>query len=167
MVPLVHQLRTQTGGVNVEHIALLSNTVLNVAGYRVELKGALSQNLNLVRLELTGAQVRDLLEQQWQGADDEGRRLQVSGLTYTWDASRPAGQRIVTVRAQGQLLRPEARYTVAVNEHLAGGGEQLSVLTRGVNPVVGPFVAEALAGYLASCPQPIEAGIQGRISRLN
>ena len=124
-------------------------------------------NLNLVRLELTGAQVRDLLEQQWQGADDEGRRLQVSGLTYTWDASRPAGQRIVTVRAQGQILRPEARYTVAVNEHLAGGGEQLSVLTHGVNPVVGPFVAEALAGYLASCPQPIEAGIQGRISRLN
>ena len=50
MVPLVHQLRAQTGGVNVEHIALLSNTVLNVAGYRVELKGALSQNLNLVRL---------------------------------------------------------------------------------------------------------------------
>jgi 5'-nucleotidase len=124
-------------------------------------------NLNLIRLELTGAQVRDLLEQQWQGADDEGRRLQVSGLTYTWDASRPAGQRIVAVRAQGQMLRPEARYTVAVNEHLAGGGEQLSVLTRGVNPVVGPFVAEALAGYLASCPQPIEAGIQGRISRLN
>ena len=71
------------------------------------------------------------------------------------------------MRAQGQILRPEARYTVAVNEHLAGGGEQLSVLTHGVNPVVGPFVAEALAGYLASCPQPIEAGIQGRISRLN
>lgn len=50
MIPLVHMLRAQTGGVNVEHIALLSNTVLNVAGYRVELKGALSQNLNLVRL---------------------------------------------------------------------------------------------------------------------
>lgn len=50
MIPLVHKLRAQTGGVNVEHIALLSNTVLNVAGYRIELKGALSQNLNLVRL---------------------------------------------------------------------------------------------------------------------
>ncbi len=49
MVPLVFQLRERTGGVNVEHIALLSNTVLEVAGYRVNLKGALSQNLNLTR----------------------------------------------------------------------------------------------------------------------
>lgn len=50
MVPLVLELREKTGGVNVEHIARLSNTVLNVAGYRVDLKGALSQNLNLTRL---------------------------------------------------------------------------------------------------------------------
>ena len=50
MVPLVLKLREQAGGVNVEHIALLSNTVLNVEGYHVDLKGALSQNLNLTRL---------------------------------------------------------------------------------------------------------------------
>ena len=50
MVPLVMKLREQTGGVNVEHIALLTNTILDVAGYRVDLKGALSQNLNLNRL---------------------------------------------------------------------------------------------------------------------
>ena len=49
MVPLVLKLREQTGGVNVAHIALLSNTVLNVEGYHVDLKGALSQNLNLTR----------------------------------------------------------------------------------------------------------------------
>ena len=50
MIPLVLKLREQTGGVNVGHIALLSNTVLHVNGYRVDLKGALSQNLNLTRL---------------------------------------------------------------------------------------------------------------------
>ena len=50
MIPLVLKLREQTGGMNVEHIALLSNTVLHVDGYRVDLKGALSQNLNLTRL---------------------------------------------------------------------------------------------------------------------
>ena len=57
MVPLVLQLREQTGGVNVEHIALLSNTVLNVDGYHVDLKGALSQNLNLMRLPGTSGAV--------------------------------------------------------------------------------------------------------------
>ena len=50
MIPLVLKLREQTGGMNVEHIALLSNTVLHVDGYRVDLKGALSHNLNLTRL---------------------------------------------------------------------------------------------------------------------
>ena len=50
MIPLVLELREQTGGVNVEHIARLSNTTLNVEGYHVDLKGALSQNLNLTRL---------------------------------------------------------------------------------------------------------------------
>ena len=50
MVPLVLELRRRSGGVNVGHIALLSNTVLNVDGYHVDLKGALSQNLNLTRL---------------------------------------------------------------------------------------------------------------------
>ena len=50
MVPRVLKRREQTGGVNVEHIALLSNTVLNVNDYRVDLNGALSQYLNLTRL---------------------------------------------------------------------------------------------------------------------
>ena len=47
LVPLVERLRAQTGGVNLEHIALLTNTPLRVGAYAVDPKGSLQQNLNL------------------------------------------------------------------------------------------------------------------------
>ena len=58
-------------------------------------------------------------------------------------------------------------YTVAVNEYLAGGGDNFTTLTRAANPVVGPFLAEALMQYMQTQPQPLDASIEGRISRLN
>ena len=124
-------------------------------------------HLNLIRLELSGRQIYALLNQQWSKEEDTERRLQVSGLTYTWDASQPVGQRIVAVMRDGQPLSEETRYTVAVNEYLAGGGGRFTVLTQGDNPVVGPFVAEALGQYVETHSQPISAPATGRISRLN
>lgn len=124
-------------------------------------------NLNLIKLEMTGQQIYELLNQQWDGRNGRGRFLQVSGLTYTWDASRPAGQRIVAVQKDGASLNREAIYTVAVNEYLAGGGGNFTALTKGNNPVVGPFIAEALIQYVQTRPQPLDTDIEGRISRLN
>jgi 5'-nucleotidase len=124
-------------------------------------------NLNLIKLELTGQQIYDLLNQQWSSQRAQGQFLQVSGLTYTWDADRPAGKRIVAVKKNGKPLQTGAVYTVTVNEYLAGGGDDFTVLTRGANPVVGPFVAEALIQYVQAQPQPINVDIEGRISRLN
>jgi 5'-nucleotidase len=124
-------------------------------------------NLNLIKLEMTGRQIYELLNQQWSSQTGQGRFLQISGLTYTWDADRPAGQRIVAVMKEGAPLNTEKKYTVAVNEYLAGGGGNFTVLTQGANPVVGPFVADALIQYVRTQPQPINAEIEGRISRLN
>ncbi len=123
--------------------------------------------LNLVKLEMTGQQIYELLNQQWSGDNGRGRFLQVSGLSYTWDADRPDGQRVVAVMKDGAPIKAKARYSVAVNEYLAGGGGNFTALTKGVNPVVGPFIAEALIQYVSTQPQPINADIEGRISRLN
>jgi len=124
-------------------------------------------HLNLIKLELTGRQIYDLLNQQWSDREAEGRFLQVSGLTYTWDAAKPAGRRIVAVMKDGKLLKPGKVYTVTVNEYLAGGGDDFTVLTKGANPVVGPFVAEALIQYVQAQPQSVNADSESRISRLN
>lgn len=124
-------------------------------------------NLNLIKLDMTGQQIYDLLNQQWSKAREHNRVLQVSGLTYTWDARRPAGQRVISVLRHGTPIDRAATYTVAVNEYLAGGGDDFTTLTKGANPVVGPFIAEALSQYMQTIPQPIHAAIEGRISRLN
>jgi len=124
-------------------------------------------NLNLIKLEMSGQQIFELLNQQWNGHDDRGRFLQVSGLTYTWDAGRPAGERVVSVLQNGVPLNRDAIYTVAVNEYLAGGGDNFTALTKGANPVVGPFIAEALIEYVQTLARPLDTDIEGRISRLN
>jgi 5'-nucleotidase len=124
-------------------------------------------NLNLIKVEMTGAQIYTLLNQQWNDATGTGRFLQVSGLQYIWDAHRPAGHRIVAVMKNDLPLRKEAMYTVTINEYLAGGGEHFTVLTQARNHVVGPFAADALQDFFRSRPQPLHAGIEGRISRIN
>lgn len=98
MVPLVLKLREQTGGVNVEHIALLSNTVLHVAGYRVDLKGALSQNLNLTRLP-----------------DNPGTSLAAADLEPMASGIHPATQQLVLFVRDAPT--PELEQAIAFFEH--------------------------------------------------
>jgi 5'-nucleotidase len=124
-------------------------------------------NNYLVRLELTGQQIYDLLNQQFPPTQSYPRILSVSGLTYTWDARRPQGQRVVEVRKNGRPLDRATTYTVTTNSFLAEGGDRFSVFTQGANQVTGPRDLEALCRYIQSLPQPFSAGIERRIERLN
>jgi 5'-nucleotidase len=123
-------------------------------------------NNYLVKMELTGQRIYDVLNQQWAGQTTP-RVLQVSGLTYTWDSLRPAGDRIVEVRKEGAPIDKTAVYTVTVNSFLAEGGDNFTVLRDGTNRVVGPVDLDALVAYIGKLPQPFTASIEGRIVRLN
>ncbi len=103
----------------------------------------------LVRLEMTGRQLLALLNQQDLPSNLE-RTLQVSGLSYTWDPARPKSDRIVEAAVNGAPLEPEGRYTVAVNEFLAEGGERYSLFTEARRLGEGPKDIDALARYLES-----------------
>ena len=100
-------------------------------------------NNYLVKINLTGRQIYDLLNQQWQQGSDEShpRMLQISGLAYTWDSTRPAGSRIVRILRNGIPIDPAASYTVVVNSFLAGGGDGFNVLTNGTSPATGPLIS--------------------------
>jgi len=122
---------------------------------------------DLVSMDLTGAQIRTLLEQQFPDATTQ-RILKTSGLTYTFDAGLPVGGRIVEIRdADGNLLGDATVYRATVNSFLASGGDGFTVLAQGTNRVVGPVDLAALVEYVASLPQPFSAAIEGRIQRLN
>lgn len=124
-------------------------------------------NNDLVRMNLSGAQIVQLLNQQWQGQAFP-RILKTSGLTYLWDNARPVGDRIVEVRdGNGGLLNPAATYSVTVNSFLAAGGDNFSVLSAGTQRQVGPVDLDALEAYIRARPQPFSAAIEGRIQRIN
>ena len=46
-------------------------------------------------MDLTGAEIKQVLNQQWNGGNEGTNRkiLQVSGLSYTWDLSDAAADR--------------------------------------------------------------------------
>jgi 5'-nucleotidase len=122
---------------------------------------------DLVAMTLTGEQIIRLLNQQW--ADREyDVILQVSGLSYTWDANLPLDDRIVEVRdAMGCPLDLKTSYRVAIDSYLASGGSDFSVFEEGIDRVVGPTDIDALVAYIENKVKPIEAHIEGRIKRLN
>lgn len=120
----------------------------------------------LVKMTLTGQQIYDLLNQQWAGQPFP-RILQISGLSYTWDMTRPANDRVVEVRKNGVAIERSANFTVVANSFIADGGDNFTVLKQGTNRVVGPVDLDALVTYIESLTQPFSRTIEGRIVRLN
>lgn len=121
---------------------------------------------SLVKMDLTGQQIYDLLEQQWAG-QTFARILKTSGLTYQWDAAAPVGGRVVAVYRNGTPLDRTATYTATVNSFLADGGDNFTVLREGSNRVGGPVDLDALIAHIKTIPQPFSATIEGRLQRLN
>ncbi|HEX5850275.1 MAG TPA: 5'-nucleotidase C-terminal domain-containing protein [Rubrobacter sp.] len=104
----------------------------------------------VVKMELTGDQIYGLLEQQF----EVNFFLQVSGIEYSYDASRPAGQRITSATVNGLPLDRSATYTVAANSFLATGGDGFTIFKEGQNPQTLGNDAEALEKYISSLEQP-------------
>lgn len=127
---------------------------------------------NLVTMSLTGAQIEQVLEQQWQVQTDGSERariLQVSnGFTYSYDAARPRGDRIdpASIKLNGTTLAPSATYRVTVNSFLATGGDSFTVLNEGTNRLTGVIDLDALVAYFAA-ESPLAPGPQNRITRFN
>lgn len=126
----------------------------------------------LVTLTLTGAQLRALLESQWNRSNPERVRfLQPSrGLTYAWRATAPWGERIdpASLRLDGAPVQPEGRYRVTVNSYLADGGDGFAGFRAGTDATGGPLDVDALVEYLqhASRAQPLGPDTEPRIRRL-
>ena len=121
-------------------------------------------NNELVKMTMTGQQIRDLLNQQW------GTRtaiLQISGLTYTWDPNKPAGNRIVSVKlSDGTELDSAKSYTVTANIFLSGGGDGFTEFTKAQNKEVGPVDLDALVNYITAQPKSFSYPLQNRIQRV-
>jgi 5'-nucleotidase len=107
---------------------------------------------HLVTLDMTGAQLRAVLEQQW-AADPllAPRILKTSGLYYSWDPAAAPGAHVrVACLSGARPLDLEQHYRVTVNDFLAAGGDGFSQLKEVGNSQTGPLDREALEQYLRS-----------------
>ena len=108
---------------------------------------------SLVVMTLSGAQIRQMLEdQQPPGRDRPLFLIPSSSLTYRWSASAPHGERVQELRLDGQPLEPSREYRFTVNSFLAEGGDGVRMLTSGRQRLGGPLDLEALTAYLQSGP---------------
>lgn len=90
----------------------------------------------LVNMDLTGAQIKSALEQQWQpaGASRPFLKLGASqGFTYTSDPDAPPGSRITGMWLDGVAIDPATVYSVTVNGFLATGGDNFGAFAGGAN----------------------------------
>ncbi|MEZ4467684.1 MAG: 5'-nucleotidase [bacterium] len=117
----------------------------------------------LVSMDLTGAQLDTLLEQQWNG--DRARILSVSqGFRYRYDDRRPLGDRVDGLTLDGKSVDPAATYRITVNSFLADGGDTFAILGEGQRRVTGGVDVDALAAWL-SANQPLAVPALDRIAR--
>ena len=92
----------------------------------------------IVVMDMTGAQLRAALEQQWlrKHADSQAEMLHPSrGFTYRWDGAKPKGQRVVpgSVKLNGVVLEDARTYRVAANNFLAEGGDGFTAFAEAAN----------------------------------
>ncbi|MCA5894435.1 5'-nucleotidase C-terminal domain-containing protein [Isoptericola sp. NEAU-Y5] len=112
----------------------------------------------LVNMQLTGAQIKSVLEQQWQ-RDATGKvpsrpflRLGVSaGFEYTYDPARPEGDRITGMWLDDEPIGTDTSYSVTVNSFLSTGGDNFRAFADGTGARdTGKIDLSAFVDYMAT-----------------
>lgn len=92
----------------------------------------------IVVSELTGAQLKTVLEQQWQPAGSSRPFLKLgvsAGLHYVFDPAAPTGARITSMTLNGKAIKPTDTIKVAANSFLMAGGDAFTEFKKGSKPV--------------------------------
>lgn len=125
-------------------------------------------NNQLIVMDLSGLELKAVLEQQWVRPQLDRSLSQSVGFEYAWDARRPAGDFIVpgTLKLNGQLIAPQSTYRIVTNAFLADGGGDFSVFPKGRNRQAQLLDVEALMAYLRE-KAPVAAPLQSRATRID
>ncbi len=117
---------------------------------------------SLVTLNLTGAQLLEVLKQQWCGQTAARVLLPSAGVHYTYDLSAAAAlvnqpcagapNPVSGLTIGGVAVDPAATYRITVNSFLADGGDRFFALRDGTDRVGGDVDLDALEDYLAAGP---------------
>jgi 5'-nucleotidase len=111
----------------------------------------------LVTEDMTGAQIKAALEQQWQpdGLERPFLKLGVSnGFAYTYDPSKGRGERITAMTLDGEPIALTDVLKVTVNSFLSTGGDNFAAFATGANKAdSGQVDLQAQVDYFTTTPK--------------
>jgi 5'-nucleotidase len=113
----------------------------------------------LAAVDLTGEQVRAVIEHTVAGRPGN---MVVAGMTYTFDQSKPIGQRVLQITIGGKPLDPKKVYRVQTIDYLASGGDGQVAFTEGKNVVYGDPCIDVVADYIQK-HTPVNPKVEDRI----
>jgi len=133
----------------------------------------LPYNNKVVKVQLTGAVLREVLEHGVASLGVEaqpGRFPQVSGIRFLFDTSRPPGKRITSITINGKPLDDSKTYTLATTSYVAiDAGDGYEMFRKGtllIRPEQAPSETDILLKAIGSVPA-IAPKTDGRIMRVD
>jgi len=119
----------------------------------------------LSTFQVSGATVVAALENGVSQIEDgAGRFPQVAGMSFAFDASKPAGERVSDVMVAGAPIDADKLYGVVSNNYVRNGGDGYAMFKEALNAYdYGPDLADVTAEYLAA-QGPFTPYTDGRIT---
>ncbi|AST06131.1 UDP-sugar hydrolase [Anoxybacillus flavithermus] len=121
----------------------------------------------LVKVSMSGADLKKALEHGVRlYPEQNGGFPHVSGIRFTFDATKPAGSRVTSVEVNGQPLDETKTYTVATNDFIAKGGDGYDMFAASnIEFDSGELLSTIVMNYLQA-QKPIPT-VEGRITVVN
>lgn len=132
-------------------------------------------NNPIVKVEVSGTTLMDILEHgvaRSREDSEPGRFPQVSGITFTFDASKLPGQRVTQAEVNGKPIEPNAKYTIATSDFLVSRAGDGYTMFKDAKILIAadaaPKDSEVFEKAIKDSPNStISPKVEGRIVRLN
>jgi 5'-nucleotidase / UDP-sugar diphosphatase len=156
---------TNGGGIRADR-TYEAGTVLT----RRDIQSELPFGNKTILIEISGADLRAALENGVSAVEEGGGRFpHVSGLTFSYDASKPAGERVAEVLVNGAPLDDAATLKLATNDFVGKGGDGYTVFIdqpRIIDANAASLMAGQVIDHIAAAGT-IAPAVEGRIKRLD
>jgi 5'-nucleotidase len=131
-------------------------------------------NNPIVKVELSGKTLREVLEHGVaRSAEDNepGRFPQVSGMSFKFDTSKPAGSRVSDILVGGKALDEKKTYTLATSDFLVSRGGDGYTMFKNTKILLAaqtaPKDSDVFEQAIKSAPNStIAPKVEGRIIRI-
>jgi 2',3'-cyclic-nucleotide 2'-phosphodiesterase (5'-nucleotidase family) len=123
----------------------------------------------LVTVEATGETIYKALERgirMYPNSGTNGGFMQVSGISFEFDASKDAGKRVVSITKDGKPLDKNKTYKVALNDYIYNGGDNYEEFEDCKLIYRGELLKDIYAKYLKE-KGSINPSVEGRIKVIN